>query len=90
MADNTSKVFSITDATGAVMQVASEQYREELWLRNEGPNTVYLGFNEDAVETKGFYLQIGDALIIAGNMANKDVYMVCASGGTASVFAELD
>jgi hypothetical protein len=86
----TSKKYSITDATGATATIPAYSGREAAFLRNAGTNTIYLAFNETAVADIGFYLEANDVLIINGAMASRAIHMVCAAGETASVYAELE
>lgn len=88
------KKISVTDASGGTVGVAADPNREEVILRSAGPNRVYLAFNEDAVADQGIYLDSGDALVLSsGNnrwtRAIADIYFVCASGETASVYADV-
>jgi len=85
----TAKKYSVTDSTGSSPSVEGYYLREQVWLRNAGPDTAYLAFNETASASAGMYLEIGDAIIIAGRNATKDIHMVCDSGETAEVYAEL-
>jgi len=85
----TAKRYDITDATGAVAQIPAYDKRETVWLRNAGPNRAYLAFNEPATSVAGFYMESGDVLIVSGVMAKRNIHFVCASGETASIYAEL-
>lgn len=86
----TNKQYAVTDATGSTVMIANYPYREQLWLRNSATgDTVWLAFNETAVVEYGFFLEAGDSLVISGNSAKKDVYMVCAGSESSTVYAEL-
>ena len=87
--------IAVTDATGGTVAIAKDTNREEVIIRNGGADRVYLAFNEDAVDDQGIYLDSGDAIVLSsGNgqrwaRATADVYMVCATGETASVYADI-
>lgn len=88
------KKISVTDASGGTVGIAADLYREEVIIRSGGPNRVYLAFSEDAVADQGIYLDSGDALVLSsGNnrwtRAISDIYFVCASGETATVYADV-
>ena len=85
--------LSITDSTGSTISIAKNSNREELIIRNGTlSDRVYLAFNESAVDDQGIFLDAGDALVLTGGVGNRsssNVYMVCASGETASVYADI-
>lgn len=88
------KKIAVTDATGATVGIAADANREEVIIRNGGADTVYLAFNETAVADQGIYLESGDALILSSGSgravrATAAIYFVCASGETASVYADV-
>jgi len=86
MANN--DTVSVTDSTGATALIAADQ-RDEVYLRNQGSDTVYLAFNETAVSGDGFYLESGDAMTFTGKAASSAIHMVCASSETATVSYQL-
>lgn len=86
--------ISVTDATGGTVAIAKDANREEVIIRNGGADRVYLAFNEDAVDDQGIYLDSGDAIVLSSGdkkwtRATADIYMVCATGETASVYADI-
>lgn len=86
----TNKHYDVDDSTGATKQIAAYDRRSQILLRSAGPDRVHFAFNETAVVTDGVFLDIGDALVLDGAMAKRDIYMVCASGEAATIFAELE
>lgn len=82
------KSYNITDATGATAFLAASNRREVL-LRNAGPNTCYLAFNETAVDGLGIYLKIDDSLVLDELKCDADLHAVCAVGETAVLKAQI-
>lgn len=82
-----SKKFSITDASGDTPTIAARVGREEVLIRSAGPDVVWMSRNEVATDSQGFYLEAGDALVLTKPLSRSDWYMVCATGETATVYA---
>jgi hypothetical protein len=85
---------SVTDSTGGTIGIVSDPNREEVILRNGGADRVFIAFNEDAVDELGIYLDSGDAIVLSsGNQrwarATADIYFVCTTGETASIYADI-
>lgn len=77
---------SATDASGSTAKALDASTRK-VTLKNMGPNTVYWS-NKTAVTTaNGFPLASGDSISfgVVAEIA-KDLYFVCASTETASVY----
>ncbi len=85
----TNKTISVSSATGGTVGIKAYHYRKQLWIRNVGPDTVWMGLNTTAIADQGFFLEIGDGLIIDGEPASRDFYFVCDTGETATVTAEV-
>ena len=88
--------LNITDATGSTISIAKDADRSELIIRNgTTSDTVWLAFNENAVADQGVYLSAGDAIVLTSSKKDRktrctaDVYMVCDSGNTAAVYADI-
>jgi len=79
--------YSIDDSTGSTVQIAKYYARNQLILQNASGDNVYIAFNEDAT-TGGIFLAEGDSWVLVDELAKADVYMVCATGESATVVSQ--
>jgi len=75
---------NIIASTGASGLVELKRASKKLLVRNDGPNDVFLAFDEDTAETTDFKITNGDGLVELPVQCEK-VAVICATGETASV-----
>jgi len=78
---------SVTDSSGSTIAINRYSLRSEIFVRVEGDN-VWLGFNQAAVANKGVFLKAGEPTVIGGIYATSDIYAVCATGESGTLYAD--
>lgn len=72
-------------STSSAPIAAANANRTRLWLKNDGPNTVYLNHSAAAVLASGFPLLSGERMLMDGPEAKLAWNGVCASAESASI-----
>ena len=83
-----SKRFDVTDATGSTIAI-SHSNKVEVIVRSSGPDRVFMAWNEPAVDDIGIFLDSGDAIVLNSYKSDADIYFVCATGETATVYFQI-
>jgi len=84
------KKISVTDSTGNTASITKLYSRQQVLLKNiNSGSDVFLGFDSEAVYDLGYFMSPGEAVVLDGTFAISDIYFVCDSGETSTIYAQL-